>query len=112
MKRITGCLIAVAITMAGCGDDSGMQMATGGTGGMAGTGGSGGMAGTGGTGGNPFISHPSNTLIEAETHLAVQNNKVVVAWIGEFGSGPSTTGYRVSTDNGQTWMGTRPSQVD
>src|SRR5215813_10596065 len=114
-----------AVLAAGCGDDS-MQIATGGAGGeagmggaggMAGSGGAGGMAGTGGTGGmagtggNPFISHPATTIIEAETHLAVQNNKIVAAWIGEFGGGPSSSGYRVSTDGGQTWLGSTPNNV-
>jgi hypothetical protein len=98
---------------AGTGGSGGMAGTggTGGTGGMAGTGGTGGMAGTGGTGGNPFISHPAASIIEAETHLAVQNNKIVAAWIGEFGGGPSSSGYRVSTDGGQTWLGATPNNV-
>ncbi|MFT3772045.1 MAG: sialidase family protein [Minicystis sp.] len=61
-------------------------------------------SGTGGSSPDGIISTSTDSILEAETHVAVgANNVVVVAWIAEQAGGNSTNGYVFSTSGGASW---------
>jgi hypothetical protein len=65
--------------------------------------------GTGGQGGqepvidSTVISLSPSSFFEAETHLVVHENRVVVSWIAIFQSQSSVMGYAISDDQGATF---------